>query len=169
MTAEERWIFMRDTIYSTVLSTFGKKERQNSDWFDENLLEMEPVINPKREALVNYKREQSSRNLAALWTARNNAKKTARRCASQYWMNLFHSIQQSADSGNTLGVYDGTKKALGASARKRATVKSSPSNTITHSNDQKERWEEHYQDLYSRENVVTDAAINSTPSIPVKR
>ena len=58
VTAEERWIFMRDTIHSTVLSTFGKKERQNSDGFDENLLEMEPVINPKREALVNYKRKQ---------------------------------------------------------------------------------------------------------------
>ena len=58
-TAEERWNFLRDTIHSRALSTFCKKEQQNSDWFDESFLEMEPVINSKREAFVNELKGES--------------------------------------------------------------------------------------------------------------
>lgn len=31
----------------------------------------------------------------------------------------------------------------------------------------KKRWAEHYQELYSRENIVTDTAIDSTSLLPV--
>ncbi|XP_076452746.1 uncharacterized protein LOC143288283 [Babylonia areolata] len=38
---------------------------------------------------------------------------------------------------------------------------------ITDWNKQVERWAEHYQELYSRENIVADAAVESTPNLPV--
>ena len=55
------------------------------------------------------------------------------------------------------------KKASRLSAWKTAPLKSSAGNIITNRNEQMQRWEH----LYSRENVVTEAAINSTPSLPV--
>ena len=59
------------------------------------------------------------------------------------------------------------KKALGPSARKTAPLKSSTGETITDRSKQMDRWAEHYQDLYLRESVVTEAALNSIPSLPV--
>ena len=88
-----RWNFLRDAIHTTALSTFGKRERRNPDWFEESISEMEPVIKAKRDALINYKREPSASNLAALRTARNNAQRTARHCANQYWLNWCSSIK----------------------------------------------------------------------------
>ena len=166
-TTEERWCLLRDTIHSTALSIFGKKERQNPDWQDESLPVMEPSISTKRDALKNYKREPSNDNLAALRTARNEAQRTTRYCANQYWLNLCHSIQEAADKGNTRGVYEGKKKALGPSARKTAPLKSSTGETITDRSKQMDQWAEHYQDLYLRESVVKEAALNSIPSLPV--
>ena len=128
---------------------------------------MEPAISAKRDALKNYEREPSNNNLAALRTARNEAQRTARYCANQYWLNLCHSIQEAADKGNRRGVYEGMKKALGPSARKTAPLKSSTGEIITDRSKQMDRWAEHYQDLYLREGVVTEAALNSIPSLPV--
>ena len=110
-TTEERWRLLRDTIHSTALSIFGKKERRNPDWYDESLPVMEPAISAKRVCLKNYKREPSNNNLAALRTARNEAQRTARYCANQYWLNLCHSIQEAANKGNTRGVYEESLKA----------------------------------------------------------
>ena len=94
-TTEERWCLLRDTIHSTALSIFGKKERRNPDWYDESLPVMEPAISAKRDVLKNYKREPSNNNLAALRTARKEAQRTARYCANQYWLNLCHSLQEA--------------------------------------------------------------------------
>ena len=96
VTMEERWHLLRDTIHSAALSIFSK-ERQNPDWYDESLPVMEPAINAKRDALMNYKREPSNNNLAALRSAKNEAQRTARHCANQYWLNLCHSIQEATD------------------------------------------------------------------------
>jgi len=166
-TAEEKWNFLRDKIHSAALSTFGKKEQKNPDWFEESLPAMQPVINAKREALVNYKRDPSAKNLAALRTARSNVQRTARHCANQYWLNLCQDIQTAADTGNTRGVYEGMKKAFGPSARKTAPLKSSTGEILTNRSEQMERWAEHYQDLYLRENEVTEMAVDSILSLPV--
>ena len=166
-TTEERWCLLRDTIHSTALSIFGKKERRNPDWSDESLPVMEPAISAKRDALKNYKREPSNNNLAALRTSRKEAQRTAGYCANQYWLNLCHSIQEAADKGNTREVYEGMKKALGPSARKTAPLKSSTGEIITDRSKQMDRWPEHYHDLYLRESVIIEAALNGIPSLPV--
>ena len=166
-TTEERWCLLRDTIHSTALSIFGKKERRNPDRYDESLPVMEPAISAKRDALKKYKREPSNNNLASLRKAGNEAQRTASYCANQYWLNLCHSIQEAADKGNRRGVYEGMKKALGPSARKTAPLKSSTGETITDRSKQMNRWAEHYQDLYLRESVVKEAALNSIPSLSV--
>ncbi len=45
-------------------------------------------------------------------------------------------------------------------------LKSTSGNVIKDSSKQTERWTEHYQELYSKENVVTDRAIENTTPLP---
>ena len=39
--------------------TYGKRERKSTDWFEADISEIEPVINAKRSALIEYKRKPS--------------------------------------------------------------------------------------------------------------
>ncbi|XP_047480553.1 uncharacterized protein LOC125033187 [Penaeus chinensis] len=97
------------------------------------------AIEAKRAALNSHKREPSEKSLAALRKARNDAQQIA-------WLNLCESIQLSVDFGNIRGMYEGMKI---------APQKSAAGDIITDCSNQMERWAENYQELYSRENVVT--------------
>ena len=165
--AEERWSHIRDAIYNSAKDIFGKRERQNPDWFEARIAELEPAITAKREALLSYKEEPSEKTLTALRKARSYVQRIVRRCANDYWLNLCQNIQLSADCGNIRVMYDGLKKAFGPSATKTAPLKSASDTIITERGKQMERWAEHYQELYSRENRVTSEAIENTDQLPV--
>ena len=73
--AEENWNTLRDIIYDTALTTYGKKQRKNTDWYEANITLMEPVIDAKRSALINFKRDPSQRKKTTLRAARNKSNK----------------------------------------------------------------------------------------------
>ena len=60
--AEANWNTLRDIIYDTALTTYGNKQRKNTDWYEANITLMEHVIDAKRSALINFKRDPSQRN-----------------------------------------------------------------------------------------------------------
>ena len=128
---------------------------------------MEPVIDAQRSALINFKRDPSERNKTALRVARNKAQQTARHCANNYWLQLCQSIQTSSDTGNIRGMYDGIKKATSPTIKKTAPLKTKSGEVITDSNKQMERWVEHYLELYSTDNTITDEALDTIETLPV--
>nr|XP_058942010.1 uncharacterized protein LOC131770312 [Pocillopora verrucosa] len=164
--AEDRWNHIRDATYKSAVDTFGKRERKNPDWFEAGIKELEPAISSKRTALLNYKKDPCEKTLTALRRARSEAQNIARQCANNYWQNLCQGIQTSADCGNIRAMYEGTKKAFGPCAIKTAPLKSSTGEIITDRAKQMARWAEHYQELYSRETVVTDTAVENTSPLP---
>ena len=164
---EDRWNSLRNTIYSAAILTYGKNEHKNADWFEANITEMEPVINAKRIALINYKIDPSQRNLQALRAARSKAQQTARRCANDYWLQLSQNIQRASDTGNVRAMYEGIKQATGKPKKKSAPLKSKTGEIITDRGKQMGRWVEHYLDLYSRENCVTQEALDGIEDLPV--
>ncbi len=164
--AEERWSHIRDAIYNSAMTTFGKGVKKNPDWFEAGIIELEPAITAKRTALLNYKYEPSDKALAALRKARNGSQRIARKCANDYWLNLCQSIQLSADCGNIHAMYEGMKTAFGPSTFKIAPLRSAIGDVITDRGKQMERWAEHYQQLYSRENIVTDTGLESITPLP---
>ena len=164
---EERWNHIRDSIFSSAMDAFGKKERQNPDWFEANITDLEPVIAAKRTALLDFKRQPSQKTLTVLRKARSIAQRTARCCANNFWASLCHSIQLAADCGNTRAMYDGMKKAFGPMIIKIAPLKRSSGEMITDPSQQMERWAEHYQELYSRENIVAATAIDGIQQLDV--
>ena len=98
--AEERWSFLHDTIYNTAIDTFGKRARKNPDWFNSGVADMEPTIEAKRTALLQYKKSPSGKTLQALKLARSNCQRIARKCENNYWLNLCEDIQFAADFGS---------------------------------------------------------------------
>ena len=63
-------------------------------------------------------------------------------------------------------MYYGLKQALGTTQKKTAPLKSATWEVIQGREQQVERWVEHYTELYARENVVTEDALNAIASLP---
>lgn len=165
--AMEKWETLRNIMHCTALATFGKRTTKTHDWFEAKSSVMIPVIEAKRAALAEYKRSPSQRNLQILRATRSKAQQVARHCANEYWQQLSNDIQKAAISGNTRGMYDGIKKALGPTKSKTAPLKSSTGEIISDKQQQLGRWVEHYSDLYSRRNTVTSAALDAIECLPI--
>ncbi|XP_067884622.1 uncharacterized protein [Heterodontus francisci] len=59
------------------------------------------------------------------------------------------------------------RELLGQPSRRSPPLKSKSGDTITDQGKQMDRWVEHYRELYSRENVVTETILNAAQSLPV--
>ena len=90
------------------MDTFGKKERQNPDWFEEGIAELDPAITAKRAVLVEYKRDPSEKSLATLRKARNDAQQIAQCCTNDYCLNLCQSSVKSYIGFNNFVILDKT-------------------------------------------------------------
>ena len=165
--ATKKWEMLCDTMHKTALTTFGKKTTKSQDWFEAKATEMTPVIEAKRAALAEYKKTPNERNLQKLRSARSKAQRTARQCANDYWTELSQTIQTAAANGNTRGMYDGIKTALGPIQSKTAPLKSTTGDVITDQAQQMHRWVEHYSELYSSENLVKPSALSNVERLPV--
>ena len=64
-------------------------------------------------------------------------------------------------------MYEGIKQATGKPKKNSAPLKSKTGETITDRGKQIGRWVEHYLDLYSRENCVTQEALDGIEYLPV--
>lgn len=159
--ANSKWKQVRCALYQSGLEVLGKKERKNEDWFEDNWQEMEPVVEAKRKARLAYTNNPCHATHDALRAARSKCQQTARRCANDYWTRLSKRIQLAADTGNTGSMYAGIKEATGPSATKCVPLKAKTGEPITDQQKQMERWVEHYLELYSTQNIVTDAALNA--------
>ncbi|PIK37320.1 hypothetical protein BSL78_25845 [Apostichopus japonicus] len=64
-------------------------------------------------------------------------------------------------------MYEGIRQATGPAVKKSAPLKTKSGEIITDPNKQMDRWVEHYLELYSIENTVSEDAINCIPVLPV--
>ena len=99
--------------------------------------------------------------------ARSKAQQTVRRCAKEYWQNLCAKIQLAVYCSHAKMMYEGIKTATGPTRVKTAPLKSKTGEAITDQSIQLQRLVEHYLELYSTQNIVTDTALNVLPGLPV--
>ena len=132
-----------------------KKERKNTDWFEESVSTLVPVIDAKRDVLIMYKSSPSQQNHQALIAARSLAQQSTHRCPNDYWLRLSSSIHMASWSSNIRLMYEGIKQATGKPTKRSAPLKSKTGEIIKDKDKQMSRWVEHYLDIYSRGNSVT--------------
>lgn len=165
--ATEKWDHLRESIQNSAFATFGRKNPKNNDWFEAKSGVLIPLIEAKRAALAQYKRSPSEKSLQTLRATKSKVQRAARQCANEYWLQLSESIQSAADIGNTRGMYEGIKKALGPTQSKTASLKTSSGEVITDKDKKMDRWVEHYTELYSRENIVVTQALHAIEKMPI--
>ena len=73
------WNALRDSMYSSALQTFGKRSYKSSDWFDDNAQVLLPLVESKRQALLQYNNHPSTINLGNLRAARKVVRQATRK------------------------------------------------------------------------------------------
>ena len=142
LNTEDHWSHIKDTTLAAALKAFGKNVRKSQDWFNANIATLQPLIEAKRNALQNYQRNPSSSSLEALQEARRRANVKCKICANNFWMNLCAEIQSAADTGNSRGMFEGIKKAIGPTQSKSSPLKTSIGEIITDKSKLMECWVE---------------------------
>ena len=159
---------VKNATLLAALGAFGKRKgSQQNDWYHANSTRHVPFIEAKCTALQAYKDMPSPATLNSIRSARNDVQKEVRACTNEYWTDLCRTTQQAADTGNAKGMYKGVKKATGPSIRKTASLKSKSGEVITDKAKQLDRWVEHYSELYSKENVVHQSALDAIDHLPL--
>ena len=102
-----------------------------------------------------------------MFQSKSKAQRAARYYANKFWKSLSTEIQYNSLCGDTKSIYEGIKKAIGPQVKKTAPLKSKTGELITDRTKQMDRWAEHYRELYSTENKVTEAALNAIQDLPV--
>ena len=82
------------------------------------------------------------------------------------WLKFSASIQAAADRDNTKLVYDAIKKAVGSTKKLTLPLQSFIGEIKPNRNEQLGRWVQHFSILYSKQNIVTDAAIKHMGNLP---
>ena len=81
--------------------------------------------------------------------------------SNEYWIKLSFPIEEASNTGNAREMYEDIKQATGPNVKKIAPLKSKTGKIITDGRKQMERWVEHYLELYSTENTVSEEVLNS--------
>ena len=162
-TATTAWNYLKDTIHSCALETFGTKKRRNKDWYEANAEVIEPFLERKRNAMLKLKIDPNQSNKIEHQRLRNEAQRAARKCANEYYTNLAEKIQRASDTGNIRAMYEGINEAIGKQIKKPAPLKSKTGELLTDNKKKLERLVEHYVDLYSTNTSVSDKALEFFP------
>lgn len=160
------WEKLSRCIHEKALHVFGKKTRTSEDWYEANTVRMDPLVEVKRRTLLAYKQIPNQATLSSLKSARQQCRDMARKCANEYWNDLCSEIELAASNGDLRTMYDGIRKSTGPVSSKSAPLKSKEGTIIIEKDKQMDRWVEHYLDLYSTTNSVSENAVNNIPSLP---
>ena len=77
-------------------------------------------------------------------------------------MSLCAEIQSVADAGNIGSLFEGIKKAIGATQSKCAPLKTSTGETIIDKSKLMLYWAEHYSELYGGTNFVSPCTLEAS-------
>lgn len=160
------WGSLRKTIRETALATYGKKVKQNPDWYNASLPIIQPVLEEKRKALLRLKARPTRQARIAHRSARANAQRVLRACARKYWDSICLDIEMARDRGDTRGLYAGIKKATGPTAQTCGVLKQKDGTVIKDKSEKLGRWVEHFSELYTGQSQVSSDIIASLPNAP---
>ncbi|XP_076442022.1 uncharacterized protein LOC143281001 [Babylonia areolata] len=167
---EEQWQRLKTALQNSAADVAGFSTRKNRDWFDENDVEIQNLIQEKRASharLLASKDDNTAK--AAHRTVCSTLQSKLREIQNNWWLKLAEKTQLYADLGNTKAFYEALRAAYGPSLQVQAPLRSSDGTTLLTDRDSiLHRWTEHYQDLFGDQRTVQDSSIDKIPQLPVK-
>ena len=168
-TAGTDWDSLKTTVHSTALQVLGPTTRNHQDWFDENDVEIQILLEEKRQLHRAHQSDPSSDSKKDAYTSKRGEVQRKLRIMQDTWLsNKADEIQGYADRHDMRRFYDSLKCVYGPPTSGSSPMLSADGSTlITDKNDILERWAEHFDCVLNRPSSINDEAIQRLPQVPV--
>ncbi|CAM4709419.1 unnamed protein product [Leuciscus chuanchicus] len=162
------WLRFRNIVRDCALSSFGRRTRKQPDWFRCYADTLLPSLANKRAARLAVKQDSSPHTIAHWKQTRSEVQRLTREAKHLYWESICRRVEHCSATGNTGGMYQGLKQALGPPVKKSSPLRSATGEILTNLDDQLNRWVEHYSSLYAEPVTASEAAIvSAVPQLPI--
>ena len=161
------WDEFKDTVYQKGVEVLGLRKTRRRDWFADNSLQINQLLEKKRAALV-QKLNANPENEVSLTTAykdvRRHVQMRIRQIKNQWWTDLAAEIETARNNNDTRLVHSLIRQAYGPNSPTSVPMLSKDGLTTSKtSEDILLRWTEHFTDLFLNPSVVDFDALNSLP------
>lgn len=165
------WEQFKTTVYDTGLAVVGTKENKHRDWFDENNVLINNLIEEKRKSHEKLLGSSSS----SLESAKEDFKKAKsklqcelRQIKNTWWADLSAEIQQDFDKKDSKAFFSKIKKAYGPQPPSVVPLKSKDGFVLFKDVEGiVSRWQEHFADLFDNPSEIDEDVMNNLTQYPV--
>ena len=167
-TVTNEWNILRDTVYNTSKMMLGLKTRKQPDWFSDNLVIIQRIIDNKNEAFRAWLSSNTQSSKLKLQLCQRRLQNETRKLKDQWLSRKAQEIQQLADRNDSKNFYDAIKELYGPSARGGAPLLSQDGRKLlTNQAEILGRWQQHFNELLNRPSHVDQRSIDQLPQKPV--
>ncbi|CAM4650168.1 unnamed protein product [Leuciscus chuanchicus] len=160
------WLRFRNIVRDCALSSFGRRTRKQPDWFRCYADTLLPSLANKRAARLAVKQDSSPHTIAHWKQTRSEVQRLTREAKHLYWESICRRVEHCSATGNTGGMYQGLKQALGPPVKKSSPLRSATGEILTNLDDQLNRWVEHYSSLYAEPvTAMMEAEVRNTCAV----
>ncbi len=166
---EDDWAAFRCEVYATSKEILGCTTRKHQDWFDENDIEIQALLDEKHRLHKVYLNDTKSQvKKTAFCNARKQVQFKLRKMKDNWLKNKSKEIQTYADTNNSKKFYSAVKAIYGPLVSGTTPILSADGSTLlTEKEKILDRWAEHFNNVLNRPSTINEEAISKLPQVEV--
>jgi len=144
---EGSWTNIKTSIVTAAESTIGRAKNKRKEWISketEELVEMRRVAKTRRDATGTRKSVEDYRQLDV------RVKRSAKRDKQGWYEQCADELEEASTKNNQRKVYQLVKKMTGKTTPQPLSVKDKSGEVLTDTEQVKDRWKEHFEELLNR-------------------
>lgn len=166
---ETCWTDIKTQTFQVAMDTLGPKKSVQADWFDENEHIIQPLIDKKNKAHVEWLNNRSSTLcMDELAKAKRELQRETRRVKDEWFLAKAQQIQTFADSQDAKAFHAAINEVYGPTSSGIAPIRSKDgSKLLTKKKEISDRWKEHFHELLNCPSSVDESAIEQLEQLPI--
>ena len=163
------WGSLKTTVHSAALQVLGLATRNHQDWFDENDVIIQILMEEKRKLHRAHQSDPTSESKKDAYVSKRGEVQRKLRIMQDTWLsNKADEIQSYANRHDMKRFFDSLKTIYDPPTSDSSTMLSADGKElITDKNKIVERWAEHFNGVLNRPSSINDAAIECLPQVAI--
>jgi hypothetical protein len=156
---EETWAAIKETFNSTSAEILGKRKlHHEKDW----LSDRSRLLSDKRHALKPHKKESTEKttHYNYLW---REIKRNGKADKEAYLNQICKEIEDANVQNKSRAVYQSIRGITGKTETRIRSIKDKNGKTLTEPTEIRDRWREHFNELYNVQIVADSAMLSKLP------
>jgi len=167
--ASSDWDSLKTIVHTAAFQVLGPATRNHQDWFDDNDVEIQTLLEEKRQLHRAHQSDPSAESKKDAYLNKRGEVQRKLRVMQDTWLsNKADEIQGYAEKRDMKRFYDSLKSVYGPPTSGSSPMLSADGSTLlTNKNEIVERWAEHFDNVLNRPSSINDEAIQRLPQVAI--